>query len=126
MLVGLDANISPKVVRALSELYSAHTFQSVGVGKANSDAPWISEFAIDGGDGYLGLDKQILNRPHEVKALQESGLHSCLFDFGKLSGLSPQAAISIFVLPRIAKAWLELEGEVVLRARPTLNLNALN
>lgn len=125
MRVGLDANISPKVARALAELYPAHDFETVGAGQATSDAPWIHEFANEGGDGYIGLDKQIHNRPHEVKALRDSGLNSCLFDFNRLSGLTPQAAVIIYVLPRIIKAWAAEGDAVVLRAKPTLNLNSL-
>ncbi|MEM6555535.1 MAG: hypothetical protein AAF642_06660 [Pseudomonadota bacterium] len=121
----MDANISPKVVRALSALFPAHEFCSVGTGKADSDAPWISEFASAGGDGFIGLDKQIHNRPHEVKALQESGLNSCLFEFGKLVGLSPQAAVLVYAWPKIANAWQEARGGLVLRLRPTLNLNSM-
>ena len=85
MKVGIDANLSERTVRAMNALFSGNelSFSLVGAGKASSDAPWIGEFAREGGTAFIGLDKAIMRRPHEVEALVNSGLYAFFLDFGK-------------------------------------------
>lgn len=119
MLVGVDANISPKVMRALQSLYPSHDFVRVGVGPANSDAPWISAFADAGGEALLTLDKRILSRPHEVEALHGSGLLTCVFDFGKMTDFRMQASAILEYWQYLEPVWADRTAPKVLRARPS-------
>ena len=124
MWVGVDANISVRIVQALSALYSTSRFQQVGTGPAGSDAPWIAEFAKRGGQGVLGLDRQILAKPHEVSALQTSGLAACFFDFGRAQVPKLQAAAIIYLWPSIERRWEDSPG-TILRVKATPNLSAI-
>lgn len=118
MIVGVDANISPKVMRALQSLYAEHSFMRVGVGPATSDAPWISAFAESGGEALLTLDKRILSRPHEVQALHESALLTCVFDFGKMTDFKMQALAIVEYWQYLEPVWADSTSPKVLRARP--------
>lgn len=83
MKVGLDANLSPKLVRALNELYGRADLEFVSVGAGKDDVVWLPEFAASGGDAMIGMDQKILSRPHEVHALIQSGLTAFFLNFGK-------------------------------------------
>jgi hypothetical protein len=85
VIIGVDANLSVRIVGALNALYATPSLQfvQVGSGKADSDAPWIDEFAKNKGIGFIGADKAILSRPNEVHALIDSGLYAFFLNFGK-------------------------------------------
>lgn len=124
MRVGIDANLSYRTVAALNALYadpqnaSCPTFECVGAGEAQSDAPWISEFAKAGGTALIGVDKRILARPHEVKALAEAGLSACFLDFGKGgAALNFQSGSIVNLWPRLHEIWLSANQPIILRAK---------
>ncbi|MEM7663875.1 MAG: hypothetical protein AAF292_16650 [Pseudomonadota bacterium] len=116
MIVGVDANISIKVVRLLQTLYSEHDFRPVGGGPANDDTLWIAEFADAGGEALLTLDKRIQSRPHEVLALFNSGLLTCAFDFGKLKDMRAQAILILEYWRTLERQWLDDDPPRVIRA----------
>ena len=123
MIVGVDANISPKVVRALQSLYMEHTFTRVGIGPAESDAPWIADFSQNCGDGLITLDKRILSRPHEVEALFQSQLLTCVFNFGKMTDFRMQASFIIEYWQYLDPIWSTANPPRVIKARPVRNRN---
>ncbi|MEM6898359.1 MAG: hypothetical protein AAF583_01115 [Pseudomonadota bacterium] len=118
MLVGVDANISPRVARALQELNPDHDFRGVGAGPATSDAPWISAFAEAKGDGLITLDKKVFSRPNEVKALYESELLTCIFNFGRITDFRVQSAVIIEYWQYIEELWSKSDPPKVIRAQP--------
>jgi len=83
--IGIDANLSGRMVEAMNALFANDdlSFVQVGAGRADSDAPWIGAFAAQGGAAFVGADKAIMRRPHEVEALAKSGLYAFFLDFGK-------------------------------------------
>jgi hypothetical protein len=130
MRVGVDANLSFRTADALTALFSdpdnskSPKFECVGSGSAESDAPWITEFASSGGDAIIGLDKRILSRPHEVKALQEAGLNACFFDFGKAAArLHFVSAGIVHWWPRLEGIWQAEKPPIVLRVKVTTALS---
>lgn len=131
MRVGVDANLSYRTVNALNAVYAdsenqnAPVFECVGAGEAESDAPWLSEFAKRGGNAILGVDKRILSRPHEVKALQEAGLSACFLDFGANGAkLNFQTGSLVNLWPRISAIWMPSSGPVILRAKVLSSLSS--
>lgn len=128
MRVGLDANISIRLVSALAALYDRHTFQQVGAGKAESDVLWLDEFASNGGEVLIGLDRRIMSRPHEVGALQRSGLKCCFFDFKRAARLNIQAAHIAYSFPILIEKWESTAIPRVLRytADTRLTMTALS
>lgn len=130
MRVGVDANLSFRTADALRALFSdssnqkAPIFEPVGAGSAQSDAPWIADFAASGGNAIIGLDKRILARPHEVKALQDAGLNACFFDFGRSSAqLHFVSAGIVHWWPRIGGIWAAEKGPTILRVKVTTALS---
>src|SRR5689334_14806672 len=124
MRVGVDANLSYRTVNALNAVHAdsenpaAPVFECVGAGEADSDAQWLSEFATSGGNAILGIDKHILSRPHEVKALKEARLSACFLDFGvKGAKLHFQTGSLVNLWPRIAAIWVPARKPVILRAK---------
>ncbi|MEQ8404819.1 MAG: hypothetical protein RKE49_06965 [Oceanicaulis sp.] len=84
MKVGLDANLSRRLVDAMNAIHGRDDqFVQVGAGPAHSDAPWITAFSNDGGQVLIGADQAILKRPFEVEALSDSGLHAFFLGYGK-------------------------------------------
>lgn len=101
MKVGLDVNLSPKLVDALNALYGTDqlTFERVG---SAPDSVWLPEFANNGGTAFIGKDKRILSRPNEVRALHASRLTGFFLNYGKSgAGFSYIAAHVIFWWPKI-------------------------
>jgi hypothetical protein len=45
-----------------------------------SDAPWLERFAKDGGDVVISGDTRMYEKPHEVVAIQRTGLVLVLFE----------------------------------------------
>lgn len=123
MLVGVDANISRRLVAALNELYSNAEFQPVGVGPAESDAPWLRAFAEQGGQAVIGLDRRILSKPFEVAALQASQLNACFLDFRQQQRLAFQAATLIYIWPKLERLWTNVEGNAIYRYTPSTRLD---
>lgn len=130
MRVGVDANLSYRVVDALNAIFGdaknpkAPTFEQVGVGRADSDAPWIADFANEGGRAILGVDKRIIARPHEVQALREASLSACFFDFGKKGArLNFQSGSILNLWPRIEAIWTSSRKPIILRAKVSANLD---
>lgn len=130
MRVGVDANLSFRTAAALTALFSdprnskAPSFECVGGGAAKSDEPWISEFAATGGNAFIGLDKRILSRPHEVKALQDANLNACFFDFGKSAAkLHFVSAGIMHWWPRIEEIWVAEKSPTILRVKVTTALS---
>lgn len=84
MKIGVDANLSVRIANALNALFADQNCEFIPVGIGTDDAIWISDFARQGGNAFIGLDKRILSRPNEVKALHDSGLYAFVFSFGKV------------------------------------------
>ncbi|MEA1940798.1 MAG: hypothetical protein U9P68_00990 [Pseudomonadota bacterium] len=106
MRVGLDANLSPRLVDALNALYGNKqlSFERVG---SSPDSVWLPEFSADGGSAFIAQDKRILSRPHEVVALANSGLHGFFLNYGKGGAKFPYiAAHVVFWWPAIKSAIL--------------------
>jgi len=45
-----------------------------------SDAPWLERFAKDGGDIVISGDTKMYEKPHEIVAIQQTGLVLVLFE----------------------------------------------
>lgn len=78
MKIRADEHISQEIVRAVRELALSPTFElthvfDVGHG-GSGDVHWITKFAEDGGDVILTADTDFCNRPHQVVAIQKTGL----------------------------------------------------
>ncbi|MBM2715332.1 hypothetical protein JQK88_29820 [Mesorhizobium caraganae] len=80
MKIKFDANVSPKIVRALRalendssiELGSVHEDYQAGI----ADPDWMFKFAAEGGVAMISGDHNILQKPENLIAYIESGLIS--------------------------------------------------
>lgn len=124
MRVGVDANLSFRTVNALSAVFSdserldAPTFECVGSGPAESDVMWISQFASDGGSAIIGVDRRIIAKPHEIRALHEAGLSACFLDFGQNGAkLHFQTGAIVNLWPRLNAIWIDARNPIILRAK---------
>ncbi|MER8452767.1 hypothetical protein NKG60_22735 [Mesorhizobium sp. M1428] len=80
MKIKFDANVSPKIVRAVRaleadssiEIGSVHEDYQAGI----ADPDWMFKFSKAGGDAMISGDHNILQKPENLIAYIESGLVS--------------------------------------------------
>ena len=78
MKIRADEHVSPRILRALELLvlrddWELSTVREVHAARTH-DETWIPRFASEGGRALLSGDGKMLKRPHELKAIRESGL----------------------------------------------------
>ena len=115
MKIGLDINLSSRLVIALNALYGSDSLSFESVGNAD-DEEWLETFSREGGDAFIGRDRKILQRPNEIRALDTSGLQGIFLDYGK----APQklhyiAAHVIYWWPNIEKLIRLNDGNSIYR-----------
>jgi hypothetical protein len=76
--VRADEHVSPKIVRAVKEVALSVECELSHVrdvhGARTADETWIPRFAAEGGKAIITADANLLKRPHQIAAIQASGL----------------------------------------------------
>ena len=80
MKIRADEHVSRRIIRAIQEVALSKTFELTHVRdvheRRTADETWIPRFASEGGKAILSGDRRIRARPHQILALQKSGLVS--------------------------------------------------
>lgn len=78
MKIRADEHVSKEIVRAVRELAltpGVELSHVIECGDGGSDdVHWITKFADEGGDAILSADTDFFKRPHQVVAIQKTGL----------------------------------------------------
>lgn len=76
MRIRADEHVSPKIVRALNELALSPGWELSHVrdhhGARTADETWVPRFAAEGGKAIITADANMLKRPHQMLAIQQS------------------------------------------------------
>jgi PIN like domain len=110
--LALDENLPPALAHALHALLApergeaVHIRERFGPGVADSD--WIAALHGEGAWGVLTLDRKLRTRPHEQRALMQSGLVVFILAHGwAAEPYWPKAAGVIRWVPRMIDALRE-------------------
>lgn len=78
MKVRADEHVSPEIVRAVREMALSPEWeltQVIDIGdRSSEDEHWITKFAKEGGHAILSGDRDFLNRPNLILAVNRTGL----------------------------------------------------
>ncbi len=78
MKIRADENVSPKIVAMVRQLAMSASFDLSSVfesgHRGTEDQYWATAFAHDGGDAILSADKDFFKKPHQVVAIDDTGL----------------------------------------------------
>ena len=78
MRIRADEHVSPKIVRMICDLALTLKFELSSVFDEGHDGTkdqyWVTEFSNDGGDAILSADKDFFRKPHQVVAIDKTGL----------------------------------------------------
>lgn len=111
----LDANLSPRIARALNHLVEPDGHQAHALTDrfpaGTPDPLWLSELARDKGWAALTLDRHITKRPHEREAWLRSGVIVFALAPAWGKGFQPreQAARLLMIWPRLVAAFEAVE-----------------
>jgi predicted nuclease of predicted toxin-antitoxin system len=76
--VRADEHVAPKIVRALKEVSLSPGWELSHVrdshGARTADETWVPKFASEGGRAIITADANMLKRPHQILAIQQSGV----------------------------------------------------
>jgi hypothetical protein len=104
--VRADEHVSPKIVRALKEVSLSPGWELTCVREFHAprtaDETWIPKFAAEGGQAIITADAGMLKRPHQIVAIQQSGIIGVLLSSAWAEGRRHfQAASLIYHWPKI-------------------------
>lgn len=78
MKIRADEHVSPKIVRAVRELALSAGWELSHVrdahGPRTADETWVPRFASEGGKAIITADANMLKRPHQLLAVQQSNV----------------------------------------------------
>ena len=78
MRIRADEHVAPLIVRIVNELVLSHDFELTSIldvgDKGKKDEYWATAFANDGGHAILSADTDFFRRPHQVVAIDDTGL----------------------------------------------------
>lgn len=78
MKVRADEHVSPRIVRALREVVLSTGWELSHVrdvhGARTADETWVPRFAAEGGKAIITADANMLARPHQILAIQQSNV----------------------------------------------------
>ena len=78
MRIRADEHVSPKIVRIICELALTPQFELSSVYDEGHDGTidqyWVTAFANAGGNAIVSADKDFFRRPHQVVAIDKTGL----------------------------------------------------
>ena len=78
MRIRADEHVAPSIVRIVNELVLSHDFELTSIldvgDKGKKDEYWATAFANDGGHAILSADTDFFRRPHQVVAIDDTGL----------------------------------------------------
>ena len=78
MKVRADEHVSPKIVGMVCQLALSPEFDFTSVyesgQRGTEDAHWVTEFADMGGNAIVSADKDFFSKPHQVVAIDKTGL----------------------------------------------------
>ena len=78
MKIRADEHVSKEIGRAVRELALSPGFELTHVieigDRGSDDVHWITRFALDGGDAIISADTDFCKRPHQVMAVNNTGL----------------------------------------------------
>jgi hypothetical protein len=118
LIVGLDINLSKRLVAALNDIYGSQSLRFLSIGDA-ADEVWLADFPKYGGTAFIGRDKNILQKPNEVAALDASGLNGFFLNYGNAPAkLHYISAHVIFWWPHIEKLIAHDDENSVYRIPP--------
>lgn len=105
-----DEHVSPRIVRALREVSLASGWELTCVRDVHptrtADETWMARFAAEEGKGIITADAAILRRPHQIAAVQASGLFGLILpSTWAQSQRHVQAASLVLFWPKIAEAF---------------------
>ncbi|MBS4046130.1 MAG: DUF5615 family PIN-like protein [Alphaproteobacteria bacterium] len=112
MKIRADEHIAPKIVRAIQMLVLRAGWEISHVRDVHdartADETWIPRFAREGGQVILSGDRKMLARPHQIKAIAESGVIGVFLSSQWAQAQRHiQAAHLIHCWPEIERALLE-------------------
>ena len=78
MRIRTDEHVSPSIVRIVCELALTPNFELssvIEVGHGGTEDPyWATAFANEGGNAILSADTDFFRKPHQIVAIDKSGL----------------------------------------------------
>lgn len=78
MKICADEHVSTEIVRAVRDMALGSGFELTSVRElgedGQADVHWITRFANNGGGAILSADTDFFKRPHQVMAVQKTGL----------------------------------------------------
>jgi len=76
--VRADEHVSHEIIRAVRAMALSHTWELSSVievgDRSSEDVHWITKFASQGGHAIISGDRDFLNRPHQVLAVNRTGM----------------------------------------------------
>jgi len=113
--LALDANLSPHLARAIYALLAPEDGEAASIperfGPGIADQDWIAALHAEAGWAVLTQDRKLRSRPHERRALEQSGLVVFILAHGWASELYWQKAAGVI-------RWLPSMLEAFRAARP--------
>lgn len=109
MKIRADEHVSRKIILAIHELILSPGWDLTHVRDFHeartTDETWIPKFAAEGGVAILSADARLLRRPHQLLAIQESGLICVMLPSKWVeSKRHVQAAVLLYHWPAIEAA----------------------
>lgn len=78
MRIRADEHVSPSIVHIVGDLALSPSFEFTSVidvgHKGTNDQYWATAFSTDGGDAIVTADTDFLKRPHQIVAIDNTGL----------------------------------------------------
>lgn len=106
MKLRADEHVSPKIVRALKEVVLSPGWELTHVrdahGARTADETWVPRFAIEGGKAIITADANMLKRPHQLLAIQQSNVVGLILPHARaIAKRHVQASSLIYFWPEI-------------------------
>lgn len=110
MKVRADEHVSPKIVRALRELALSPGWELSHVRETHpprtADETWVPRFAAEGGKAIITADANMLKRPHQLLAVQQSGVVGLILPHAWASAKkNVQASSLLYFWPEIEETF---------------------
>jgi hypothetical protein len=120
-----DEHVAPKIVQALRIIALSTGWELTGVREFHAartmDETWLPRFAAEGGRAIITADAHMLRRPHQIAAIQQSGVCGVILPpVWAQAKRNIQAASLIYFWPEIEATLTDAQSGEFWRLPPTL------